>query len=254
MAAAYLMNRTPHKTLKMETLFKMPHGEEADLSHLCVIRAKLLVDIKNSKTFGAVACVENVCGYCEKSKSYRVWNLKPRRVVESRNVTLLETPPPLLFPPLQLSPLKDLVPPSWDLDNDNLDNDHILYGDLFRNLRNHTGVLDFTASIPANHENASGVSADPQVRRLVDQIHDLIRRELLTPSAPSPGAVSPEERLPGAAGGPSSGGASPPSGQGASAKTGGLSPSPRAGYSKKKSRYAQKQDSSVYHRHATCCP
>ena len=37
MAAAYLKNRTPHKALKMETPFKMLHGEEADLSHLRVI-------------------------------------------------------------------------------------------------------------------------------------------------------------------------------------------------------------------------
>ena len=39
-AAAYLKNRTPHKALKMETLFKMLHGEEADLSHLRVIGAR----------------------------------------------------------------------------------------------------------------------------------------------------------------------------------------------------------------------
>ena len=33
----------------------------------------------------------------------------------------------------------------------------------------YTGVLNFTASIPANHENASRVSADPRVQELVDQ-------------------------------------------------------------------------------------
>ena len=74
-----------------------------------------------------------------------------------------------------------------------------------------------TAKILAYHKNASGVSADPQVKRLVDQIRDLTRRDLLTPAAPSPEAASGE---------PSSGEESPPSGGGASPKTGGLSPAP----------------------------
>ena len=38
MAAACLKNMTPHKALKMETPFKMLHGEEVDLSHLRDIR------------------------------------------------------------------------------------------------------------------------------------------------------------------------------------------------------------------------
>ena len=43
MVTAYLMNRTPHKALKMETL-KTIHCKEADLLHLCVIGTKFLVD------------------------------------------------------------------------------------------------------------------------------------------------------------------------------------------------------------------
>ena len=51
MAAAYLKNRTSHnKALKMETPIKMLHGEEADLSHLRVIRARAFVHIKDSRT------------------------------------------------------------------------------------------------------------------------------------------------------------------------------------------------------------
>ena len=50
MAAAYLKNRTPNKALKMETLFKMLQGEEADLSHLDVIGARTFVHIKDSKS------------------------------------------------------------------------------------------------------------------------------------------------------------------------------------------------------------
>ena len=75
-------------------------------------------------------------------------------------------------------------------------------------------------------ENASGVSADPHVRELVDQISDRSRRDLLTPAAPSPGAASPVEPLPGAVREPLSRESSPPSEGGASQETEGLSPAP----------------------------
>ena len=146
--------------------------------------------------------------------------------MESRNVTFIETPPHRLPLSLKLSTLQDIVPSSRDLDNDTLDNDYILHDDLLRDVRDYTCVLEFTASIPANHENASGVSADSQVQKLVDQIHDFTRRDLLTPAAPSPGAASPAEPLPGAVKETLSRGASPPSGGGASQETGGLSPAP----------------------------
>ena len=60
---------------------------------------------------------------------------------------------------------------------------------ILQDLRDYTGVFYFTANIPANHENTSGVSADPQVQGLVDQIRDLTRRDLLTPTVLSPGAT-----------------------------------------------------------------
>ena len=160
-----------------------------------------------------------VRGCSEERKYYRVWNPKTRRDVESRNVTFIETQPHIFFWNSKLSPLQDLVPPSWDLDGDTLDNDYISYDDLLLDVRDYTGVLDFTANIPANHENASDVSADPQVQGSSDQIRDFTRRDLLTSAAPSPRAASPPEPLPGAAGG-----ASPP--RGASPKPEGARPAP----------------------------
>ena len=85
----------------------------------------------------------------------------------------MKTPPHLLPPPSNLAPLQGLVPPSWDLDDDTLNNDYVSYDELLRDVRNYTGVLDFTADIPPHHKNASGVSVDPQVHGLVDQIQDL---------------------------------------------------------------------------------
>ena len=168
--------------------------------------------------------------YSEESKSYRVWNPKTSRVVESRKVTFIETKPHLLPPRLKLSPLQDLVLPSWDLDDDTLDNDYTSYDDLLQNVRDYIVVLDFTANIPVDHENASGVPADSQVQELVDHISDLKRRNLLTPAAHLPGAAPPVESLPGAVRVPLSGGASPPSGGGASPETAGLSPTPVPSY------------------------
>ena len=47
----FIKNRTSHnKALKMETPFKMLHGEEADLSRLHAFRARAFVHIKDSRT------------------------------------------------------------------------------------------------------------------------------------------------------------------------------------------------------------
>ena len=226
MAVAYLKNMTPHTALKRKTPFLMLHGEEADLSHLSVIEVRTFGHIKDSRKLDATAWEGKVCGYSEEIFFYRVWNPKTHCVVESRNVTFIETPSHLLPPPSKLSPLQELVPPSWDLDDETLDNDYISYNDLQWDVRNSTGVLDFIANTPVNHENASGVLADPQAQELVDQIHDLTGRDLLTPAASSSGTVSPAEPLPGEVRESLSGGASPPSGERASSETARLSPTP----------------------------
>ena len=76
--------------------------------------------------------------------------------MESRNVAFIETPTHLLHPPLKLSPLQDLVPPLWDLDDDSLDNDYTSYDDLPQDVRGCTSVLNFTDNIPGSHD-ASGL-------------------------------------------------------------------------------------------------
>ena len=85
-----------------------------------------------------------------------------------------------------------MVPPWWGLDVDTLDNVFMSYDDLLQDVRDYTGVPDFTTNIPDNHESASGVSVDPQVQGLVERIRDLTRKYLLTSAAPSSGAASPE--------------------------------------------------------------
>ena len=57
-------------------------------------------------------------------------------------------------------------------------------------VRDYTGILDFIVNITVNHEDASSASVDTKVQKLVDQIRDLTRRDVLTPAAPLPGAAS----------------------------------------------------------------
>ena len=96
----------------------------------------------DSRNLDVAAWEGKVCGYSEESKSYRVINPKTYRVVESRNVTFIETPSQHVRPPpSKLFPLQDLVPPSWDIDDDTLDNDYIPYDNLLRDISDYTGVV-----------------------------------------------------------------------------------------------------------------
>ena len=171
--AAYFKNRTPHKALKMETPFKTLHDGKIDFSHLSVVGSKPLCTSRTPESStsrpekgwsAAVARRENLTEF----KTQRL-----TASLRARTSPLMKTPPHLLPPPLNLSPLQDLIPPSCDLDDDALDNNYISYDELLRNIRDYNGVLDFTIGIPSDHKNASGVSVDPQVHGLVDQIQDL---------------------------------------------------------------------------------
>ena len=130
---------------------------------------------------------------------------------------------------------------------------HISYDDLLRDMVDNAGVLNSTTNIPAHRVNASGVSADPQLQGLVYQVHYLNRRDLITPAAPSPGASSPVEPLPGAASGASSGGASPPSGGRASPGIGGIFPAPVAAAARKRTAKCNNSFFSVQRRSVGYC-
>ena len=136
--AEYLKNRTPQKALKMATPIRMFYGEEAHLSPLRVIGIRTFVHMKDSRKLDAAAWEGKLCGYGEKSKSYQVWNPKIYRVVESRNIIFVEKFPHLLPVPSKFSPLQELIPLSWYLDDNTLDNGYIPYDDLLRDVRDYT--------------------------------------------------------------------------------------------------------------------
>ena len=84
----------PHSGLDIETPFKRLYGKEANLSHLKIIGAKAFVHIKDAKKLESRSWEGILCGFSEnEALSYRVWNPKTCRVLESRNVTFIETPP-----------------------------------------------------------------------------------------------------------------------------------------------------------------
>ena len=145
LTAAYLCNRIPHSGLDMGMPFKQLYGKEANLLHLKIISTRASVHIKDVKKLEPKSWKRMLCGFSEdEALSYWVLNPKPRRVVKSRNVTFIETPPHLTPQPTRLSPLREL-PPAELVDV------YTSTDDLLRDAQDYTAVLDFNVNIPAEH-------------------------------------------------------------------------------------------------------
>ena len=123
--AVHLCNRAPHSALGGATPFLKMHGKEADLSGLRAIGSRAFVHIETHTTkLGDKAWEGKLCGFSQDSRAYRIYNPAKGTVVESRNVTFLETPP-YSMPP---------VGTDYSVDDEDYENDVI---DL-------TSFLDFT--------------------------------------------------------------------------------------------------------------
>ena len=141
MAASYICNRIPHSALNMETPY---------LSHLKNIGARSFVHIKSTNRLGHTSWEGMLCVFSEtESNSYRIWNPKTRREVESRNVNLIETPPNLLPATRGLSPRKYLELLSYDFSDDTLYDSDVSHEDMLRDVQNYTSTLDFNVKTPA---------------------------------------------------------------------------------------------------------
>ena len=101
--AAYLSNRSPHSVLEGAMPYFRMHNKEADLSGLRTIGARAFVHREtytrklDDRTFEG-----KLCGFSQGSRAYRIYNPAKGTVVESRNVTFLETPAYSL--PLDVTP------------------------------------------------------------------------------------------------------------------------------------------------------
>ena len=89
------------------------------------------------KTLELTAVEGRLVGYSNSSKSYRVYNSATRRVVESRNVFLIETPSRLFSPPLEVTS-REANPPRNGMD----DYTYVTDDDFLRDLRDYTSVLE----------------------------------------------------------------------------------------------------------------
>ena len=135
LTAAYLLNRSPHPALGMETHYKKLNGKEADLSLLKIIGARAFVHI--DKKLGNKAWEGRLCGHRQESKACRVYNPETRKVVESRNVVFIETPPHAVPPPDD----NEYQASGWKPMNDN---DELYNNDdnLLRDIRDYTSRIE----------------------------------------------------------------------------------------------------------------
>ena len=106
-----------------------------------------------------------MCGFSQsESNSFRMWNPKTRRAVESKNVVFIETLLHLLSPFRRLSPPQGLEAPTFEISDNSLDNNCTSREDVIQDVRDYTSASDFDTN-------------------------DLI--ELLIPMQASPGGSSP---------------------------------------------------------------
>lgn len=92
--ACYLMNRSPSRALNGKTPYEIWHGEQPDLSHLCVFGCPAWVHIPKEKRKKRDPKSERLVfvGYPEGRKGYRLLDSVTRRAVNSRDVHFVEKP------------------------------------------------------------------------------------------------------------------------------------------------------------------
>ena len=94
LTAAYLLNRSPHSALGGATPYSKLHNKSPDLSGLRVIGARAFVHHERyRKKLDDRAFEGKLCGFGLDSQTYRILNPSNGAVVESRNVTFIESPP-----------------------------------------------------------------------------------------------------------------------------------------------------------------
>ncbi|CAB1103798.1 unnamed protein product [Ectocarpus sp. CCAP 1310/34] len=93
LTAAYLLNRSPHSALGGATPYSKLHNKSPDLLGLRVIGARAFVHHERyRKKLDDRAFEGKLCGFGLDSQTYRVLNPSNGAVVESRNVTFIESP------------------------------------------------------------------------------------------------------------------------------------------------------------------
>ena len=93
LTAVYLCNRSPHSALGGATPFSKMYGKNADMTALRVVGARAFEHHERyTKKLDDRAFELKLCGFSQDSKAYRIYILSSGNVIESRNVTIIETP------------------------------------------------------------------------------------------------------------------------------------------------------------------
>ena len=146
LTAAHLTYRRPHSALGGATPYFKQHGKIPDLSGLRAIGARSFVHHERYRTKLEDRSFEGkLCGFGLDSKTYRIYIPSNGTVVESRNVTFIETP------------ARTITTPSTD--DDGYEHD----------------VLSFTSLLENEAENSSGLPSSGM--NFVTQ-HELIQNEV----------------------------------------------------------------------------
>ena len=172
---AYLPNKTPYSALGGVTPYFRMHYKETDLSGLRVIGARAFVHRETyTRKLDDRAFEGKLCGFSQDSRAYRIYSPAMGTVVESRNVTVLETT-------------------AYSLPLGVTSEDYHYEGDVLR----YTSALNeplMVENIFDREDFCSAMEQEARMQRLRQEVRRLSRvnttyRELLT--SPQPLSVSP---------------------------------------------------------------
>lgn len=90
--AAYIVNRSPTKSLNGKTPYEMWKGKKPNLSHLKIFGSSAMVHVPKERRqkWDKKSVPMILVGYCEHSKGYRLMDPKTHKVIKSRDVVFIE--------------------------------------------------------------------------------------------------------------------------------------------------------------------
>ncbi len=164
--AVFISNRSPHAALGGTTPYFKMYNKEADMSILRAIGARAFVHIEtHTPKLGDRAWEGKLCGFSHNSRAYRIYNASKGTIVESRNVSFLETPPYIM--------------PTPDYEIDRSEQDAYI-----------SDVIDHTSFLHPFIFGNSGDTPDHGTTSVRGQIQDMLRDNAAT-SEPLEGGQNP---------------------------------------------------------------
>lgn len=90
--AAYVVNRSPTKSLEGKTPYELWKGKKPNLSHIKIFGSVAMVHVPKEKRqkLDKKSVKMILVGYCESSKGYRLMHPKTHKIVKSRDVAFIE--------------------------------------------------------------------------------------------------------------------------------------------------------------------